>query len=62
MAYECFACRQALLVDSKNGKCPSCGSTKGQVISAERVKEAFGRGTYFNIDPKTGKRSKKKPR
>ena len=33
-----------------------------QVISAERVKETFGQGTYFNIDPKTGKRSKKKPR
>jgi rRNA maturation endonuclease Nob1 len=62
--YECFTCRRVfLLPDSVDkSKCPSCGGTNGHVISAKRVKEGMKAGTFSNIDPRTGKRAKKKRR
>ena len=62
MPYECFACKQVLAIEVQNQKCPSCGSTNGQVISVERMKEGLERGVYFNRDPRTGKPSKPKRR
>ena len=57
--YECFTCRKVLFTD-KADKCPSCGGTNGQEIPDELVSKGMEAGTYFNIDPTTGGRAKKK--
>ena len=60
-AYICFSCSKVTpLVNEDTKKCPRCGSSNGEVISNERVKEGMDSGAFFNIDPKTGKRAKKK--
>jgi hypothetical protein len=43
-------------------KCPACGGTNVKTVSQEQFTEGFEAGTYFNIDPKRGKRAKKKRR
>ncbi|MFL9921586.1 hypothetical protein PQR75_40795 [Paraburkholderia fungorum] len=59
--FECFACMKVMpLVRPEEKVCPGCGSTNGQIISSERVKEGMEAGTFYNIDPRTGKRAKKK--
>jgi len=61
MFFECFACKKvAPLLDETMTVCPSCGSSNGQAISADRVKQSIEAGAFFNIDPRTGKRAKKK--
>ena len=63
-AYECFACRKVSSFTDRDdqSKCPSCGSTKVSLLSAEQLKEGREAGAYFDIDPKTGKRAKTKKR
>jgi hypothetical protein len=59
--YYCFKCRKpTLLIAPAKRKCPSCGDEGGEVISQERFEEGFKAGVYYNIDPNTGKRAKKK--
>ena len=58
--FECFDCHRVVPIEAPTEKCPSCGSTNGQAISAERCKEGFEAGVFFNIDPKTGKPAKKR--
>lgn len=59
--FECFACMKVMpLTDDTQKACPGCGSRNGQVIPYEQVKKAMDVGTVYNIDPRTGKRSKKK--
>ena len=64
--YECFDCRNlSPISDGDNQspeerKCSTCGTTHGQVISHERMKDGLEAGVFFNIDPRTGKRAKKK--
>jgi hypothetical protein len=58
--YHCFSCRKVtLLVDHGDQKCPSCDGTKGEILPQERLNQGFEAGVYFNIDPATGKRTKK---
>lgn len=46
--FSCFACRTVTpLLGSTERKC-SCGSTRGEVLSAQRFKEAFDAGAIFN--------------
>jgi ribosomal protein L40E len=61
--FECFACRRvsAMLPDDTT-KCPNCGSTNGQLISKERLKEGVDAGAFWNIDPNTGGPAKRKKR
>jgi phage FluMu protein Com len=61
--FRCNDCKKVLpLLNGTEQKCPSCGGTHGEVLSQDRVRDGFEAGTYFNIDPRTGKRSRKKPR
>jgi DNA-directed RNA polymerase subunit RPC12/RpoP len=61
-SFSCFACQKVFpILSEENGKCPSCGSADGEILSPERVREGMQAGVYFNIDPKTGKH-KKPPR
>ena len=63
MFFNCFDCRRAApLIGSAEAKCPSCGSTNGELVSNERFNEGFKAGVFFNIDPKTSKPAKKKRR
>lgn len=60
-SFECFNCHKVLpLATDKSDKCPSCGSSNGQIVDEQRVKDSMDAGAYFNIDPKTGKPAKKK--
>ena len=60
-AYNCFSCSKVTpSVAEDTTKCPLCGNENGEVISNERVKESLDSGAFYNIDPRTGKRSKKK--
>ena len=63
MFFNCLACRKvAPIIGAQEAKCPSCGSTNGELLSHERFNEGFKAGVLFNIDPKTGKPAKKKRR
>ena len=63
MFYSCFSCHKVMpLIGTTEKKCPSCGSANGEVLANERFQEGFKAGTYYNIDPKTGKRAKTKRR
>ena len=63
MFYSCFDCHKVSpLLEEVISKCPLCGSKNGEAISSERVNEGLKSGAMFNIDPRTGKRSKKKVR
>ena len=61
--FNCFGCSKvAPLIGNVERKCPSCGSTNGEVISQERFNAGFKAGAFYNIDPRTGGRAKKKRR
>lgn len=63
MFYDCFRCRKVMpLIGTAEKKCPSCGSANGEILTDERFNEGFKAGTFYNIDPKTGKPAKKKRR
>jgi hypothetical protein len=55
-SYECFSCHK-VFVGVTDKKCPSCGGTNGELIPPEKVKQGMEAGTFFNIDPTTGKRA-----
>ncbi|MBU0945527.1 MAG: hypothetical protein KJ804_09175 [Proteobacteria bacterium] len=60
-AYNCFDCSKVTPFFGKDEEqCPLCGSKNGEIISNERMKEGMDSGVFYNIDPKTGKRVKKK--
>jgi hypothetical protein len=59
--YECPHCKTvAMLIDGAEKKCSACGESDGRVLTQEQMMEGRDAGTYFNIDPGTGKRAKKK--
>jgi hypothetical protein len=59
--YHCFTCRKVTpLLGTTEKKCPICNGTNGEVLSQERFKAGFDAGVYYNIDPATGKRAKKR--
>jgi len=61
--YHCLICRKiAPLADGAEAKCPICGGTNGEELTAQRVERGMKSGAYFDIDPKTGGRAKKKRR
>ena len=62
--YRCNTCNKVFGTAKKieNNKCPSCGGTNGEILSKETVRDGMERGTYFFIDPATGKGAKKKRR
>jgi hypothetical protein len=61
MYYECFDCRQAFpMLGTSKIKC-LCGSTNGRKVPDEQFEKGFEHGLYYNIDPQTGKRTKKRP-
>jgi hypothetical protein len=57
--FSCFTCHR-VFAGVTDDKCPSCGGTNGEWLSPERLREGMEHGTYFNIDPRTGKRAKPK--
>ena len=62
-----WLCRDCHLVavlprDATPTKCGTCGSTNGYALSDQHLDEGSKAGVYFNIDPRTGKRAKKKRR
>jgi hypothetical protein len=62
--FHCFQCRSVHPLlgekqEERERKCSTCGSTNVEVISQQRFQEGFEAGVFFNIDPKTGKRTKK---
>lgn len=62
-SFNCFDCKRLYaMVPDDTKACPSCASTNGEVLSPERVQEGLATGVFYNIDPKTGRRSKKSPR
>ena len=62
--FLCHSCHRVVPFIDKEPvkKCPSCGSGNGEIITGDRVKEGMDSGVYFDIDPRTGKRAKKKRR
>jgi len=59
--YQCFSCKMAFpLTREGDPKCPSCGKNHGEVLSPERFAQGMESGVIFNIDPRTGKRAKKR--
>lgn len=61
MFFNCFNCHKiAPLIETPERKCSLCGSANGEVLNAERVKEGLEAGVFYNIDPKTGRRAKKR--
>ncbi len=54
--FNCFSCSKVTpFFEKPEKKCPSCGSTNGEILSKGRFEEGFNAGAIFNIDPKTGK-------
>ena len=63
MFFHCFSCKKVSpLFESAGTQCPLCSSANGEILSSERFSEGFKAGVYFNLDPKTGKPAKKKPK
>lgn len=59
--YSCHKCKRAFaLLPGSEKRCSSCGGTNGEIVSQQHVREGVDAGAYFNIDSRTGKRSKKK--
>jgi phage FluMu protein Com len=55
--YRCFKCNSVVShIASSKKKCPSCGSTKGEVLSQDRFNEGFTTGVFIKTGPKIGKR------
>lgn len=65
-AWQCYepGCRGLVSgrADETTTTCPRCGSTNGEFVTGEQVRERMALGVYFNIDPRTGKRAKKRKR
>jgi len=61
---ECFACRKVTLISAAlpPERCDTCGSANVAIRSPQEVRDGLEGGVYFNIDPRTGKRAKKKRR
>lgn len=61
--YECFNCMKVFpSAGLEVEKCRLCGSTNLGAVSAQRFTDSFKAGVYYNIDPTTGKRKKKRSR
>jgi len=61
MGWECFDCKKVSVTGNEGvEECPSCGNSNGRSVSGKRIKEGLESGVYWNIDPRTGKRQKKK--
>jgi hypothetical protein len=61
--YECFDCRKLAPFDgAAEPKCALCGGQHGQLLSAADFQKGNKSGVYFDIDPRTGKRSKPRRR
>lgn len=59
--FECHACGKVRpLFPPHDGKCPSCGSTNGDIRTGTQTDEMKKAGAYWDIDPKTGGPAKKK--
>ena len=59
--FQCHSCSKITpLFDGNEKKCPLCGGTNGDIRTLEQVNEMREAGAAWNIDPKTGKRAKKK--
>jgi phage FluMu protein Com len=56
--FRCKNCKAVLaLLHGSDKKCPSCGSSNGEVVSQEHIKEGFKAGTYVNTwNPRTPKK------
>lgn len=63
-SWNCFECRTvAVRLDAEAAKqCSSCGSTRGELLSADRVTKGVEAGVYWNIDLRTGGPAKKRRR
>ena len=57
--FNCLACHRVAPHTLDEKKCPLCDSTNGEIIDAKRLDEVKA-GAFWNIDPETGKRAKKK--
>lgn len=62
--FQCFNCRKVFPLFEVNEKtiCPFCESVKVEAVSREEFDTKHKAGVFFNIDPKTGERAKKKKR
>lgn len=61
--FNCLTCKKVMpLIESSGKRCPSCGGVNGETLSRERFDEGLKAGVFFNIDPRTGKRAKRKRR
>jgi hypothetical protein len=61
--YLCNKCRTVVSTsDDRERKCLGCGGTDGQILSAKEVDAGFKAGVYFDIDPNTGGRKKRRRR
>jgi hypothetical protein len=61
MSFTCYTCHKVFPFTTEK-KCPSCGGTNGELESSAQFKEKHEAGVYHDIDPKTGKPTKKKKR
>ena len=63
-SFECFSCRKVapLLHGDKDDECPVCGSSNGQIVDSNRVREGMKAGVYYDIDPRSGGRAKQSKR
>ena len=57
--FNCLGCHRVAPDTLDEKKCPLCDSTNGEIIDAKRLDEVKA-GAFWNIDPETGKRAKKK--
>jgi hypothetical protein len=48
--FDCSACHEVTPMMTEEKACPLCGSVKGQVLTAERLKAGIEAGTYFSRD------------
>ena len=63
--FECFDCTKVspvMSADADTNVCPGCGSPNGRRVERSQFDKAYEAGTYYDIDPKTGGRAKKKRR
>jgi hypothetical protein len=60
--YLCVACHKLtpIIDGDKDAKCLTCGGTNGQIVSQQHFDEGYKAGAYYDIDPRTGGRAKKK--
>jgi predicted nucleic acid-binding Zn-ribbon protein len=60
--HRCRKCGQlaAILDPQVAAECGACGSKDAEIVPADQVKKGLEAGAYYNIDPRTGGRAKKK--